>query len=136
VRARWATGRTAGWIARFATLVVAGHLSQAADADFGPDGPLLLGLRGLDARPLFVLATVAGVVYAFEWRVEALRWTWLVLLTLCAWGRALSLLVIGSEVLDFRDELSAFVRWGIVWLAGILAALILTAADALQPLRR
>lgn len=136
MRARWATGRTAGYVARFATLVVAGHLSQAADADFGPDGPLLLGVRGLDARPLFVLATLAGVAYAFEWRVEWLRWCWLILLTFCAWGRALSIPSMVSPVLDFRDELSSFVRWGIVWLAGILAALILTAADALQPRRR
>lgn len=136
MRARWATGRTAGYVARFATLVVAGHLSQAADADFGPNGPLVLGVEGWDARPLFVVATIVGVLYAFEWRVAWLRWAWVVLLTVCAWGRALSILLLGSPVLDFREELSSFVRWGIVWLAGILAALILTAADALQPRRR
>lgn len=136
MRARWATGRTAGYVARFSTLVIAGHLSQAADADFGPSGPLLLGVHGLDARPLFVIATVVGVAYAFEWRVEWLRWTWLVLLTVCAWGRALSILLLGTAFLDRAEEVSSFVQWAIVWLAGILAALILTAADALQPRRK
>ena len=133
MRARWATGRGASWFARFATLVIAGHLSQAADADFGSAPPLILAVNGLDARPLFVVATVIGVLYAFEWRVSWIRWAWLVALTVCAWGRALSILFIGSPALTERGELSAFVSWSIVWIAGILAALILTAADVLRP---
>lgn len=126
MRARWASSRAAVEFARFAVLVVAGHLSQAADAEFGEEGPLILGVHGWDARPLFVLATIAGVAYAFAWRVDWLRWCWVVLVTVCAWGRALSLVFIGTPYLDRRDELSAAVGWTCVWLAGIVAALFLT----------
>lgn len=136
MRARWAVGRPATFFARFSTLVVAGHLSQAADAAFGDEPPLILGIEGLDARPLFVIATVLGVAYAFlpfdGTVTERIRWAWLVALTVCAWGRALSILFIGAPGLDRGQEFAEFAAWSIVWIAGILAAMILTAAEILH----
>lgn len=118
--------------ARFGILVVAGYLSQISETVFTPGDRMILGAQGLDARPLFLAATVIGVFYAFEPRASWLRWCWLVLFTVTSWGRALSLLIIGSPDLDRADELEQFVRWVIVFLAGVFASLILTIAALLD----
>lgn len=118
--------------ARFAVLVVSGYLSQMSETVLTNGDRMILGAQGLDARPLFVAATVVGVLYAFEPRASWLRWCWLVLFTLTSWGRALSLLIIGSPELDRTNELEQFVRWVIVFLAGVFASLILTIAALLD----
>lgn len=118
--------------ARFGILVVAGYLSPISETVFTPGDRMILGAQGLDARPLFLAATVIGVAYAVEPRVRWLRWSWLVLFTVTSWGRALSLLIIGSPELDRTNELEQFVRWLIVFLAGVFASLILTIAALLD----
>lgn len=118
--------------ARFGILVVAGYLSQMSETILAPADRMILGAQGLDARPLFLVATVVGVFYAVEPRLRWLRWSWLVLFTVTSWGRALSLLIIGSPELNRANELEGFVRWVIVFLAGVFASLILTIAALLD----
>lgn len=132
---RFLTSRPGLAVARFSILVIAGYLSQVAELLMTADDRLIFGIPWADARPLFIAATVAGVLYAFEPRVDAFRVAWVVLLTVSAWGRALSLLFIGAPALTRAQEFAAATSWLIVFLGGILAALVLTAGNLLDAVR-
>ena len=83
-------------LARVLTLILAGHLSNVAFYVLLPEDRAILGIQVLDARPLFMATTVVGVFYAFEPKSSLLRDAWIVLFTCSTWGRALSLVFIGS----------------------------------------
>lgn len=129
--------RTASTVARFLVLVLAGHLSNVAVFVFVSEGDRsILGLEVLDARPVFLVTTVVGVFYAFEPRVDWLRNVWIVLFTLCTWGRTLSLVFIGSPTLRRGQELAGISAWFALFGAGVLATLVLTASTILADDRR
>lgn len=128
--------RPASAFARFIVLVCGGYLAQVAGYVMNPRDRLILGVEGLDLRVLFVAGTVCAVVYAFEPRWEPARWAWLVLFTLAAWGRALSLLFIGTPELSRSSELAGVTSWVLIFGAGILATVVLTAGELLRHDRR
>lgn len=72
-------------------------------------------------------AVVAGAVYHVRPRSHAARTAWLVLMTACALGRALTLALVGTDYLTRGQEIAAALSWAVVWLCSILAALVLTA---------
>lgn len=77
--------------------------------------------------PVWVAAGITGAVYFVRPSSDGWRSLWLTLLTVCALGRSLTLLFAGSAYLGRGMEIAASLSWLIVWLAGILAALVLTA---------
>lgn len=128
--------RPLAYFCRFVVLVVAGYLSHVAGFVLTPEDRLILGVPGFDARWLFTVATVVAVAYAFEPKIDLLRYAWLALLTVSAWGRALSLLLIGSPELDRAREVAGFLSWFLIFASGILATVVLTAGELLRPDRR
>lgn len=128
--------RPVAYFARFTVLVVAGYLSHVAAYVLTPDDRLILAVPGDDARWLFTVATVVAVAYAFDPTLEYLRWAWLVLLTVSAWGRALSLLLIGSPELNRSREVAGFLAWFLVFAAGVLATVVLALEELLRHDRR
>lgn len=124
--------RPASIFARFVVLVIAGYLSHVAEYVMTPDDRMILAVPGLDVRPLFLLGTVTAVAYAFLPEVPAIRWAWLVLVTFCAWGRAVSLLVLGSPEIDRDREIAGFLSWFLVWAAAVLSTFVITAGQLLR----
>jgi hypothetical protein len=119
--------RPGTFLARLGILVVAGYLSQVSEMVFTPKDRLI-GIPGFDARPLFFVGTILGVIFAFEPKVDWLRYAWLVVFTTTALGRALSLLFVGSPDLDRDRELAGFTVWMIILICGLLSTLVLTAS--------
>lgn len=124
--------RPASIFARFVVLVIAGYLSHVAEYVMSPGDRMILAVPGLDARPLFFVTTLVAVAYAFAPELVPLRWAWLILVTFCAWGRAVSLLVIGSSEIDRAREFAGFLSWFLVWAAAVLATFVLTAGQLLR----
>lgn len=98
-------------------------------ATLGPDDRHIFGVTFLDARVAYVIIGILGgatVVFA------RLRPWWLVLMTPLTWGRAVTLLFSGSPDLARGAELRATTGWVLLWMLGILAVLVLEAADVMQ----
>lgn len=82
--------------------------------------------------PMWLAAAVAGFAYHVRPSSHGRRTVWLVLVTLCALGRGLSLLFVGTDYLNRGREVAAALSWFVIWLCAILAALVLTADDLLN----
>lgn len=78
-------------------------------------------------EPLWWAAVAAGIAYHLAPRSHATQTAWLVLVTVCALGRALVLAFAGTGYLSRGQEIAASLSWAVVWLCAILAALVLTA---------
>lgn len=114
------TRRAGVRVARAAVATITLYLGWVAASVIGNDhdGQLL---------PLWWAAVAAGAVYHLWPRSHAARTTWLVLVTVCALGRALVLAFVGTGYLSRGQEIAASLSWAVVWLCAVLAALVLTA---------
>lgn len=129
--------RLGSTLARVVVIILSGHLSNVAFLVLAaPADHSILGIHVLDARPLFVATTIVGVIYAFEPGANLIRDLWLVLFTCCTWGRALSLVFIGSPELRRGQELAGSTGWAALFAGGILAALVLTSSSVLSDVTR
>lgn len=129
-------------LARFATAALAVYIVVATFVLIAPQG--LLGVDAIDARWLGGLVGVLGLAYAAWPRpestaatlpVRALRKAWAVGMTCATLGRALWLLTEGDRSLARSRELLGVYSWALLWLAGVLALVILTGASALGQVR-
>lgn len=98
----------------------------------GPAERDILAVRQLDARWLFVVGGLWGILYAFAYAHERVLMGWLVLLGLTSLGRALDLLFSGTSYLNRAQELRGFLGWLALFLAYVVVALFLTAAAQLR----
>jgi len=112
-------------VARIAVVAISAYMVAitATVLRIDPDGQIL---------PVWIAAAAVGVAYHARPSSYRLRTAWLVLVTICALGRALSLAFGGTDYLTRGQELSAALSWMVTWLCAILAALVLTADDLLN----
>jgi len=82
--------------------------------------------------PVFYVAAVAGLIYALVPTPDWLKMTWIILLTITSFGRALTLAMPDVDYLTFWQQLAASLSWFLLWLGGVLAALVLTADKILR----
>lgn len=116
-------------VARIATLSVAGYIATASLVVLPRK---VLGVAVLDARALAFTACALGLFYAFHPAHRRAREAWAILLTVSTFGRALSLFFVGDPEIDRKRELLGVYAWSIVWLAGVLAIVVLTGAEVLR----
>ena len=109
--------------ARASVLVVTAYMAVVIVAILSPEPDRWL-------VPLWCAAVAAGVVFHARPRSSRARMAWLILVTVCALGRSMTLMFVGADYLSRSQEVAASLSWMIVWLCSVLAALVLT-ADAL-----
>ena len=119
-------------MARFSLVLIAVYAATLV-AVLPPVDRSLFGWGHFDALPLYAALVALGPAYAVAHRVEALKWAWVLVLTVAALGRALTLVLVGSPALTPGRELAGAVSWGVVLCAGLLSALVLTAETILRP---
>lgn len=124
--------------------VLAAQLAQLAfsvlllvtASSLSPSERDILGVPQLDARWLFLVGGLWGIVYAFAYAHPRVLTGWLVLLGLTTLGRALDLIFSGTEYLNRTQELRGFLGWLALFLALVVVALFLTAAAQLRQFRQ
>lgn len=120
VRRQWGK-----WVALASVVGLALHGFLTAYT-LAPGDRAVFGYEPFDARYLYVGVAVLAVLTIPEAR---LRPWWLVVMSFTTWGRAVSLIVIGSpEVRTRGAEVRGAVGWVLVWLLGILATLVIEAS--------
>lgn len=118
----------AAWISIASLLGLALYALLTA-ATLAPGDRTIFSVGGLDARPMYVLSAVLAVAAVAH---PGARPVWLVVMSLSAFGRAVSLVLIGSPDLTRRAEWRAAVGWLLLWLLGILAVLVLEAVAVIR----
>ena len=82
--------------------------------------------------PFYYLAAATGFVYGAVRTPNWFKMSWLTFFTGACLSRGLTLIAFEVDYLTDFQQLAAAMSWILLWIGGILAALVLTANDILE----
>lgn len=82
--------------------------------------------------PSYYIAVPLGIVYGAVRTPNWIKMSWLTVFTVACLGRSLSLMTFDIDYLSRWQQVAASLSWLLIWIGGILSALVLTANEIIE----